>query len=122
MRALPIILTIVFTTLGQLVFKKGIDSLTEVPGQNIISLVKYFTHALMNGWVFSGLVLALCAAFSWMLALRNYELSYVYPFQSINFILVPLLSILLYSESFNSYKLIGILIIVFGLIVFSKSI
>ena len=122
MRAIPIIITIVFTTLGQLVFKKGIDSLIVSPGKDIISIVKYFINALMNGWVVLGFILALCAAFSWMLALRNYELSSAYPFQSLNFILVPMLSILLYSESFNSYKLIGILIIVFGIIIFSKGI
>ena len=122
MRVLPIILTIIFTTLGQLVFKKGINTLVVSPGQDIISILKYFIHGLMNGWIFSGFVLALCAAFSWMLALRNYELSSAYPFQSLNFILVPMLSILLYSESFNSYKLIGILIIVFGIIIFSKGI
>ena len=120
MKILPVILTIVFTTLGQLVFKQGVERLEAFPSNDLISMIKFFFHALTNIWIIAGLVSALLAAFSWMAALSRFELSSVYPFQSINFILVPAFCILLFQESFNWYKAVGILVIVFGIIIFSK--
>ena len=122
MKIIPIILTIIFTAFGQIFIKKGVN---QLPGSNftdIFSIVKYSLNAITNFWVFSGFFSALIAAFSWLIVLKNFELSSVYLYQSLNFVLVPLLAIYFFSESFDLNKTIGTIIIVIGLIVFSKTI
>lgn len=111
-----------FTTFGQLVIKAGVDKLGAIQSSGFHSTFQYFVKAIGNIWIISGLFSALLAAFCWMAALSKFELSSVYPFQSINFILVPVLSVLLFQESFNLYKAAGVLIIVFGIFVFSRGI
>ena len=90
MKIIPIILTIIFTAFGQIFIKKGVN---QLPGSNftdIFSIVKYSLNAITNFWVFSGFFSALIAAFSWLIVLKNFELSSVYLYQSLNFVLVPL--------------------------------
>ena len=118
---IPIILTIAFTTLGQLAFKLGINKVGAFTGSiTALSLVQYMIKALLNIWILLGFASAVFAALSWIFAVSKFELSSIYPYQSINFVLVPLFSILLFSESFNGYKLAGVLVILLGVFIFSK--
>jgi drug/metabolite transporter (DMT)-like permease len=120
---IPVILTIAFTTLGQLAFKVGIDKVGDLPESvTMLSLIQYMFKALLNIWIILGFGSAVFAALSWIIAVSKFELSSIYPYQSINFVLVPLFSILLFGESFNWYKLAGVVVILLGVLVFSKGI
>jgi len=55
-----------------------------------------------------------------MAAVSKYELSGTYPFLSLNFIIVPLMSVILFGEAFNGFKAAGCIVIVLGVFVFSK--
>jgi multidrug transporter EmrE-like cation transporter len=52
----------------------------------------------------------------WIAALSKFELSYAYPFMSLSFVFVVALSMLLFGEHFNAYKLFGVAAICFGLV------
>lgn len=57
----------------------------------------------------------------WTYVSRIYQLSYIYPFLSINYLASFGLGMLLFSESFSWEKLIGSLIIGSGVLVISMS-
>lgn len=122
MKYLYVILTIIFTTYGQLVIKIGVNKLGNFSTASASSIYHYFFKAFTNLWILSGLFAALLAALCWIAAMSKFELSTVYPFQSINFILVPALSIYLFQENFNWFKVAGVAIIVVGIFVFSKGV
>ena len=61
------------------------------------------------------------AAMVWMLAIARLDLSYAYPFMSLTFPSILLLSYLLFNEPVNIGKAVGVGFIVAGIIIHSRS-
>ena len=57
-----------------------------------------------------------------MIAMTKFEISYAYPFTILGLVFVTIFSVILFGESVNIYKIGGIILIVFGVIVISKGI
>lgn len=53
--------------------------------------------------------------------MTKFEISYAYPFMSSAFVLVFILSVFLFQETITWQKIIGLLLIVAGIIVTSRS-
>ncbi|WP_407079370.1 EamA family transporter [Candidatus Venteria ishoeyi] len=70
--------------------------------------------------MFSGFFSAFIASFFWMAAMTKFELSYAYPFMSASFVLVFLISVILFQESITMYKVIGLGLIIIGIFVSSR--
>jgi drug/metabolite transporter (DMT)-like permease len=102
---------LVFTVLGQLLVKKGA---IELQGET-----SPITYAI-NPWVILGLSSAVIAAASWIKALQHYRLNYAYPFMSISFLAVALLSGLVFGEESKPQQWIGLSIVLVGLYVGSR--
>jgi drug/metabolite transporter (DMT)-like permease len=66
--------------------------------------------------VVGGFLAMLC----WMAALTKFELSYAYPFMSLAFVLILILSAVLFREAITAPKLIGIALIMAGIIISSR--
>jgi len=77
---------------------------------------------LLNPYIIIALVLTLLAGVTWMIAMTKFEISYAYPFTLLALVLVTIFSVLFFDESFNIYKLMGIVFIILGIIVISKGI
>ena len=113
--------TIFFTVYGQIVLKWRINDIGALPtggfGDKFIFLLKI----LFDPWVFSGFFAAFVASFFWMAAMTKFDISYAYPFMSLAFVLVFLLSVVLFNEAVTWQKVLGLLLIVAGIIVTSRS-
>lgn len=83
--------------------------------------IKFLFNFLLDPFILSGFFAAFLASFAWMAAMTKFEISYAYPFMSLNFVLVVLISIPLFSETFNLYKLSGVTLIILGTILVAKS-
>ena len=55
-----------------------------------------------------------------MVTMSKLEISYAYPFTSLGFVAVVLLSALLVGENLNMWRIIGVILIVVGLTVASQ--
>ena len=77
---------------------------------------------LLNPYIMIALVLTLLAGVTWMIAMTKFEISYAYPFTILGLVFVTIFSVILFGESVNIYKIGGIILIVFGVIVISKGI
>lgn len=55
-----------------------------------------------------------------MLTMTKFELSYAYPFISLNFVLVLMASVLFFNEDISPKKILGTIIIMIGLMIISK--
>jgi len=82
--------------------------------------IRFVAALLLNPWVISGVVATFFAGVSWMLAMTRFEISYAFPYVSLNYVLILAASVLLFNESFSATKLLGSLIIIVGIIVISK--
>lgn len=116
---LYIALTILFTVYGQFIIKWQVGLAGSLPVDNI-KKVLFLLQLFLNPWVISGFVSAFLASLAWMAAMTKFPLNYAYPFMSLSFVLVLLLSPLLLNEAITMYKLIGMSLIVMGIIISSQ--
>src|SRR5512137_501177 len=89
--------TIVFTVYGQLILKWRLSQCGDLPNaihEKMLALFKL----LIDPFILSGFLSAFFAALCWMVTLTKFELSYAYPFMGSTFVLVLLLSGLLFQE------------------------
>lgn len=98
-----IIICTIFTSLGQLFLKMGADRL-QLTFFGMIT-----NYPLIAGCIFYGL-----GAVLMIYALKHGDLSLVYPFVSLSFIWVALLSIVFLGESLVLMQWFGIMIIILG--------
>lgn len=108
-----IFLTIFFTVYGQFIIKWQVMKAGTMP---VLLMDKLFFlgQLLLNGWVISALLAAFLASVTWMAAMTKLPLGYAYPFVSLSFVLVVLLSGVFFNESITPFKLIGVTLIILG--------
>jgi len=115
-----IALTILFTVYGQMVLKWQVGLAGPLPGGSV-EKVTFLLWLLLNPWVLSGFCAAFLASLAWMAAMTKFQLSYAYPFMSLNFVLVLGLSVWLFQEPVSAAKVAGIVLVVLGIIVGSQT-
>ena len=113
--------TIILTAYGQLALKWRVKDFGPLPTDSI-NKFKFLVSLLIDPVIFSGFVAAFLASLAWMAAMTKFDLSYAYPFMSLNFVLVIFLSAVLLSEPINPQKSLGLLRIVLGTIVVARGI
>ena len=75
---------------------------------------------LLNPYIIISLAFTLLAGVTWMVAMTKFEISYAYPFTLLGLVLVTLFSVIFFGESVNTYKIIGIVVIILGVVLISK--
>jgi drug/metabolite transporter (DMT)-like permease len=118
MKHLYILGTILFTVYGQVAIKWRMNHFGVIPAP-IDSKIVFLFNCLLDPLILSGFVAAFIAALFWMAAVSVFPLSYAYPFMGLNFIIVMIISALLFRERITMTTLIGTCLIVVGLVVLS---
>ncbi len=113
--------TIFFTVYGQLIIKWRIGKYGQLPDL-MLEKIKFLFHVLLDPFILSAFAAAFIASFFWMAAMTKFDLSFAYPFMSLAFVFVLILSVILFKEPLTGHKIFGILLIVSGIIITSKSI
>jgi drug/metabolite transporter (DMT)-like permease len=111
--------TVLFTVYGQLIIKWQTGKAGPFPDQ-LSDRVSYLADFLINPWVISSLTAAVIAALAWIAALSHLDLSRAYPFVSASFVLVLILSALIFNETITASKALGAMLIVLGLVIGSQ--
>lgn len=118
MRSLAVLLiSVTFTSIGQIILKKGL--LQTGP---IEKLGVKFIQALINPWVLLGIAFAILGWTAYVLALSRAELSFAYPIWSLTYVVVPLLSLVIFKESVSLLKIGGLGFIGLGVFLIALSI
>jgi drug/metabolite transporter (DMT)-like permease len=107
-----IIASVALTSIGQLFFKKGMMVLDHSHQQ--ASLWKLLGYGLVNGYVFLGFLSFGAGAVLWLAVLAKEEVSYAYPLSSLGYLIVLIGSSLLFHENISPARIIGILLLIFG--------
>lgn len=113
-------LSISMVAISQFLFKKGVAALSEMPANDNKGIMDY-VKMIFQPHIFGGLALNGFAAVAWLLALSHLELSYVFPYLSLNYILIPIGAYFLFKEDLSTKKFIGIAIICGGIFLIALS-
>ena len=105
--------TIGLTVYGQLILKWRIVQFGPLPA-DFIDKLKFLLALLFDPAIFSGFAAAFLASLAWMAAMTKFDLSHAYPFMSLNFVVVLLLSGWLLNEPMTLLKALGVGLIVLG--------
>ncbi|MBB4591470.1 EamA family transporter [Xanthomonas cannabis] len=114
-----IALTILLTIYGQLTLKwqVGLNPDSTIAGSNWRGIIML----LLNPWVISAFAAAFGASLCWMAAIGRMPLSKAYPFTSLSFPIVAILSTWAFRETMDWHKIAGTILIIAGVIVVSRS-
>jgi drug/metabolite transporter (DMT)-like permease len=119
MKGIPlIILAVMLGAIGQVVMKRGMQLYGQVSATSVWSQL---IPILKTPQVAIGLLCYAVSAVLWIAVVSNVDLSLAYPMVSLAYVFVFLASWLLLGEHISMLRLIGLLIIVSGVIVISRS-
>lgn len=119
MKAIYLILICVFMgVVGQLLLKKGVTQIGQISLSG--SPLKFF-KVFTNPFVVLGFLGYGLSSFLWLVVISRVPLSYAYPMISISYVLVVLLSSILYKENVNLMRWGGVVLISLGVILISQS-
>ncbi len=112
--------TIFFTVYGQLVLKWQMGGVGPLPAGHLAKLI-FLLQQFLNPWILSGFISAFLASLAWMAAMTRFELSYAYPFMSLAVVIVMILGVVFFGETVNLPKVLGTLLVMFGLVLISRA-
>lgn len=95
--------TTVLMSIAQIFYKFGANKIGEIPF--------YF-----NYFIVIGLIIYILSATLLLFSLKYGELSVIYPLVGASYIWVAIFSAYFFNETFNTLKIIGIIVIIIGVI------
>jgi drug/metabolite transporter (DMT)-like permease len=109
--ALLVFFCTIIGAVAQIFFKLGANHLSKPTPVQILT-----SPTLLLGYSLYGISTMLL-----VLALRRGQLSLLYPIISLTYVWVTLLSMMIFKETLNFYKALGLVIIVFGVAVLGRN-
>lgn len=106
-----IIICVLISSFGQILLKHGMNGIDfELSSLSIMTLI----NLIKNIYVMSGLLVYGISFILWLYILSNVQVSYAYPFISLSYPLVLILSNFLLGESLGKGLWIGVFFILIG--------
>ena len=111
--------SILCTVYGQVIVKWQVAKAGALP-VNFSDRISFLIGLLFNPWIATGILAGFFALICWLAAMTKFELSYAYPFMSLAFVFVMVLSAVLFHEPITAAKILGIVLIIAGIVVGSR--
>lgn len=116
---LSLLISMSLGVIGQLFIKKGLNELGNLNFSS--GLVSSYGKIFLSPFVILGLLVYFLGVFFWLYGLSKVDLSFAYPFASVSFILVLLVSWLFLGESVSLLRWAGVAAICLGVFLISRS-
>ena len=117
---LLVFISVAAMTAAQLLLKKGLLSIGEFPAC-LNDIIPFFLKAYTNIHVIFAVLLTIVTAMVWVLAVSKAQLSFLYPFMALSYVLVALFSLLLFKEDVGVLRWLGITVICAGVFLVARS-
>jgi drug/metabolite transporter (DMT)-like permease len=98
---------------SQIMLRQGIPQVGPFPS-NFPGMFHFFLKAIQQPWIIGSIVSTAIATLSWVIAVSRADISRIYPFLGLTFILVALCSWLFLHESLTVWRWVGIIMISLG--------
>lgn len=101
-----IIISIGLVVIGQIFGKIGSTN---------ISISDFNLMQFFNLFIVLGYTCLIAQGLIWLIVLRRFELSFVYPFMSLSYVLIPPVSYFVFDEIVTAWKVVGSCLIIIGI-------
>lgn len=105
---------------AQLLLKKGLLIVGEAP-KGFFEVIRFYCQSYSNIYVISAVLLTIVTAFAWIQAASKAEISYIYPFMALSYVLVTLFSMWMFNENVTAIRWVGIVVVCIGVFLVSRS-
>ena len=112
-------LAILFAVVSQLLFKSGVGSIGQVTLTRNTLPAEIWKLAT-SPQIVVGMALYSVGFLAWLGAMSRFGLSYVYPFTSMNYVLVLLFSWIVFNEPLSLMRWLGVAVIISGIFIASR--
>ncbi|HEY9723378.1 MAG TPA: EamA family transporter [Oscillatoriaceae cyanobacterium] len=111
---------VALTLCGQIATKWQVSKAGGMPSA-LSAKVMFLLNLAFNPWVMGAFFAAFLASLFWMAALTKLPLNVAYPFTSLTFIGVLVVSAVVFHEPVHPAKFVGVLFLVLGVVLCSQS-
>ncbi|AFH59674.1 membrane protein [Paenibacillus mucilaginosus K02] len=111
--AILILLNIILLVTGQAVWKIGVTKTPLGGTRNLLELI-------LSPWIIGGGVLYAVATGIWLYLLSRFPLSFLYPMQSLAYVLGIVISVLIFKEVVPLTRWVGVGVVMVGIYLISK--
>lgn len=111
----------IFGAIAQILFKFGANEFSGLRLEALLADPMFVVGVLLEPALFGGYCLYAVSTVLLTLALRDGELSVLYPVISLTYVWVTFLSILIFRETLNPFKLLGIAVICLGVAILGRN-
>lgn len=115
-------LAISFGVASQLIIKWKMSAFSFDDYETMSDKFLFAFGMLFNPYIILSLTFTLLSGLSWMIAMTKFDISYAYPFTTLGFVFIFIFSVILFGESMNWHKIIGLALIIIGIIISSRSV
>ena len=105
---------------GQLMLKHGMSARGN-PVDEMAEVVPHLLAAAANPFVIGGGILYALSFALWLIVLTRADLSYAYPLLSMGYVIVVILSRVVFHEVVTPARLLGTLVVCFGVYLISRT-
>lgn len=117
---LLILIPTVAGVIGQLMLKVGMSSMGALD-INAAAIPSIIMKIATNPMIVVGLAIYMGGVFFWLLALNRLQLSYLYPFASLSYVLITIAAAVFLHEQIPSLRWVGLVVICVGVALVAKS-
>lgn len=117
---LLIFLLVGIAVLAQTLLKLGMKKIGVITEIKISNLGPLILKMISNLYVPIGIFLYAMGSFLWLVLLSRLELSFLYPFGSLEYFFIFLVSYVIFKEKIKIGRIIGVIFIILGIFIISK--
>ena len=111
-----IIFQVFINVIAQLLLKKGVASI-DFSASPLVLIFSLIT----NIHIFGGVFIFVVSLLLWLYLLAQFDLSFLYPFGSLSYVLAAIGGYFFFAENINLYRGAGIFLILLGVLCVAKS-
>jgi drug/metabolite transporter (DMT)-like permease len=116
-----LLISLVFASIAQLLFKIGMDKMGELSFTPISAAILTVLRIVTAPDIIFGIFFMLLSGLFWFIVLSRAELSFAYPMISLSYIMVALLSYFYLGEQISLVRWVAIIIIILGVAILARS-
>ena len=118
---LLILLSETWNVTGQILFKKSINTIDAGPMRGVSGHLDYIKTVLKKNSIWLGFSFQVLCVATWILALAQADLSFVFPVGSIQYIFVLFGTYIFLGEKIDRMKLTGTILVITGIVLITFS-
>ena len=111
----------IFNVTGQIIFKKSTNAIDARSMRGVSGHLQYIRNVLTKNSIWVGFSFQVLCVATWIVALAQADLSFVFPVGSIQYILVLFSTYVFLGEKIDRMKLTGTLLVITGIVLITLS-